>query len=466
MVAVIPLSRMGIALSGGIILAVIFWYLNLDAQIIVHTSDPSSTTQTAISRVSSSSSSTSSSHSSQYRYHHPTPEMWLKQEFPECIVPSSTIRLKQGGRYIYYDANSETNNVPRYDHETCFVMKARYNCAKNINDDDRLVASYITTKLKTNKLLGINSTTTTTTTPIEASNFKFVYQQQTDIETSKNKKDNNNVVTATGFCDFAKVGRSLKGPVGLSDFLLLDQATNNNITNDDTVHSPPKHRTINVLMQGNSYVRQMWESLVCSFRSDITAIQVLMGGPEISTEALKARHNSKIVVDELGTVWSNLTQIQNGGCHAHHPSLNMKDMYRPGVTVPSNTQGCNDNIAMVEFGHQIRFYYIFLPRLYETTALQSIYDESWWNLTHIDVLVFNSNQQTSPFHSTDRVVSVEDWKHTLKNVQVRDTGIFWGADNPWIDNPPDGHPCMPGMPDDEIHLLLFVLLTGYDVVVK
>ena len=30
------------------------------------------------------------------------------------------------------------------------------------------------------------------------------------------------------------------------------------------------------------------------------------------------------------------------------------------------------------------------------------------------------------------------------------------ADNRWITNPPDNHPCMTSVPDDEVHLLLFL----------
>ena len=31
------------------------------------------------------------------------------------------------------------------------------------------------------------------------------------------------------------------------------------------------------------------------------------------------------------------------------------------------------------------------------------------------------------------------------------------ADNPWITNPPDNHPCLPGVADDdEVHLSLFL----------
>ena len=37
-------------------------------------------------------------------------------------------------------------------------------------------------------------------------------------------------------------------------------------------------------------------------------------------------------------------------------------------------------------------------------------------------------------------------------------GYFFGASNPWITHPPDNHPCMPGIPDDEANILLYLLL--------
>jgi hypothetical protein len=30
------------------------------------------------------------------------------------------------------------------------------------------------------------------------------------------------------------------------------------------------------------------------------------------------------------------------------------------------------------------------------------------------------------------------------------------ADSPWITNPPDNHPCLPDVPDDEVHLILIL----------
>ena len=50
-----------------------------------------------------------------------------------------------------------------------------------------------------------------------------------------------------------------------------------------------------------------------------------------------------------------------------------------------------------------------------------------------------------------------DTPKNLKNIQKRDTGQYFGANNPWITDVPDGHPCLPGIPDDEVNLLLMIL---------
>ena len=38
---------------------------------------------------------------------------------------------------------------------------------------------------------------------------------------------------------------------------------------------------------------------------------------------------------------------------------------------------------------------------------------------------------------------------------------YFGADNPAMDKVPDGHSCMPGMPDDQVNIILYILLELY-----
>ena len=46
----------------------------------------------------------------------------------------------------------------------------------------------------------------------------------------------------------------------------------------------------------------------------------------------------------------------------------------------------------------------------------------------------------------------------FRKLQARDLNRWFGADNPGILEKPDAHPCLPGVPDDEANVLLYMLL--------
>ena len=141
--------------------------------------------------------------------------------------------------------------------------------------------------------------------------------------------------------------------------------------------------------------------------------------------------------------------------------------YEKGLPFPSTkTQTFDDNVALVEFGGKIRFYYIFRPYMYEN--LLGVFQEKLQlELQDIDSLVFNDGQEkTISSNNTMREIFISTgvWEqriiwpyHTFRKIQNRDIGSWFGADNPWITHPPDNHACMPGPPDDEVNLLLFLL---------
>ena len=57
-----------------------------------------------------------------------------------------------------------------------------------------------------------------------------------------------------------------------------------------------------------------------------------------------------------------------------------------------------------------------------------------------------------------RLLNISDLLPYFKSIQMRDSGGWWsGADNVGMDHPPDDHPCMPGVPDDELDVLLLAL---------
>ena len=67
---------------------------------------------------------------------------------------------------------------------------------------------------------------------------------------------------------------------------------------------------------------------------------------------------------------------------------------------------------------------------------------------------------TRIFKSTGAWQGLSIWPYSsFKDIQKRDIGKWFGADNPWITNVPDTHACMPGPSDDEINLLLFLIFS-------
>jgi hypothetical protein len=101
--------------------------------------------------------------------------------------------------------------------------------------------------------------------------------------------------------------------------------------------------------------------------------------------------------------------------------------------------------------------------MYSNEALHQIYDQLGIRDHSVDVLVFDNLDESNTGLAYERKVDYSSLTLTLSAFQRRDLGTYFGANNPWITHPPDGHPCMPGIPDDEVNVLLFLLLGGYDI---
>ena len=125
---------------------------------------------------------------------------------------------------------------------------------------------------------------------------------------------------------------------------------------------------------------------------------------------------------------------------------------------------------MVEFGKRIRFYYVFRP--YQLASLHNIAEKVLHlDFANVDKLVVDKrsfkyilqgNQQVRKKFQTNGVLRKKSiYSHKLlQDIQRRDVGRWFGADNPYIWTPPDGHACMPGPPDDVVNLLLFSIFSG------
>ncbi|GAX11667.1 hypothetical protein FisN_7Lh033 [Fistulifera solaris] len=346
---------------------------------------------------------------------------FIRANFPECLSETGIINLKNMGSYLPVLPSVQ----PRYDHYSCYVMKARYNCAHPPDYDKP-----------------------------EASDYELVLNLGHD----NNSKP----------CRLRSLVDALGGPVGLSR---RPTSTSDTVNNSLT----------RIALHGSSYVRQMWEAMVCGFREDITELQVKNPGPSISLSAIKKRGNTPIEFSEIGQPIRGISVIQQKRCHGARQN-DLASFYHPSATqIPHKTiSGCDDGIAMVRFQNATEVYYVFRAQMLSENALNRVYSDYFQIplnnstgvsapvLSKFDALVWNVSTKKPKNMFPEGITaknefSVAHWLPSLKAMQRRDLGIYFGADNPWITKPPDGHPCMPGIPDDEVNLLLYVLYTGYTI---
>ena len=380
-----------------------------------------------------------------------------------------SLKLMEVGAYIPHD------DPPPYDASSCFMMKARYNCA-------------------------VRSNTST-------ANWKLVLRS----------KDGGGGAAAAGGgistanCDLKSFVTDAGGPKGVAKHLLAQQERPNGGETTQTRY--------NVVLTGNSYLRQMTESMTCAWSDQITQLAVYQGGPSVSSSYLSKRgikgdvdsdnlfephemgslsmyhrrldnktiSNSSETTETLGS----LDHIMHQGCrgvanndklmHFFHKDMNPK---------PSTIPDCNDNLFMVEFGSSIRFYYIYRPYMYSN--LTHVYSMLGLHPGDIDRFVFNVGadkvivKQREVYDSLRPGVyeSGLQWRDMTawRRLQELHVGRWSGCDNPGMDHVPDIHPvgagvgfemlsdsltikcrnpqlpqCMPGVPDDEVNLLLYLL---------
>ncbi len=348
---------------------------------------------------------------------------FIRANFPECISETGIIDLKASGSYQPVLSGTQ----PRYDHFSCYLMKARYNCAHPPDYDKP-----------------------------EASDYELVLYLGYDNNTKP--------------CRLRSLVDALGGPAGL--------AQRPSPTSDTISNSPTR-----VTFHGSSYVRQMWEAMVCGFREDITQLLAKQPGPDVSLPAMERRNHSLIEFSEIGKPIRSTEWIQKGRCHGVYKN-ELAGYYRAGVPqVPGDTiDGCNDSIAMARFQQLVEVYFVFRPNDFSANAFNRIYSD-FFQLTDNDgndassgspnvtlnALVWNVGSEKPENILPDGVqakqeIGVDPWLQILMALQRRDIGVYFGADNPWITKPPDGHPCMPGIPDDEVNMVLYSLFTGYTII--
>jgi hypothetical protein len=177
---------------------------------------------------------------------------------------------------------------------------------------------------------------------------------------------------------------------------------------------------------------------------------------------------------EIGNVTSLLTEATKScdtdASSSCQPTERSKAFYRKGVRLPNKLFpfGTSDDLAMVEFGNSIQFYYMFRP--YVLSNLTGVFEKSFGlDPADVNMLLFNDDQEKVVARHADLMRIFEStgvwqarsiWPYSsFKRIQKRAIGRWFGADNPWITRVPDSHACLPGPPDDEVNLLLFLLFS-------
>ncbi|CAE7534383.1 unnamed protein product [Symbiodinium microadriaticum] len=120
---------------------------------------------------------------------------------------------------------------------------------------------------------------------------------------------------------------------------------------------------------------------------------------------------------------------------------------------------------MAEIDGKLRFYFVFRPYIYkDLEGLLSL--KMRLNLSEVDVIVYNDSKRTRRIlplvrkSARPQEIDLTQFFQYMYRLTIRDTGRWFGADNPSIPLPPDFHPCMPGVPDDEADVLLLMLRHG------
>jgi len=291
-------------------------------------------------------------------------------------------------------------------------------------------------------------------------------------------------VSSNSSCDISTLVDSYEGPSGIANYLL---SRSNIIKNSKSINKNESTRNqqkkiVKVLFIGNSYIRQIFEALACRWYNEITDTCFQNSGAVPSLAFLRSRGidpfgnktgegTRYIDINEIG----NFTHInlQKEQCHDFRQIF-----YRDNVTLPANISSipsCNDNIAYIEFGASIRFYNLIRPDIYKPNAINYFMNQLSLKPESIDYIFFNNDHDKHLPKSFASKIRKLVWNarrdlsvllQKLAIIQKKYTGKFYGADNPWITNPPDGHGCMPGVPDDEANLVLFSLLAQNRIMIQ
>ncbi|KAL7515905.1 hypothetical protein ACHAWX_000975 [Stephanocyclus meneghinianus] len=352
--------------------------------------------------------------------------LWFNKH--DGMSPTHVFDLMDGrAKYISISLHNQTDQsraVNTYN-ATCPFMKLRYNCDGTANGR-------------------------------EVQNWNFVLEHNEQ-----------------SVCDLRRLVHHIKGPGGVAKLILSNSSKLTPQTNKE-VDNP----VINIFIHGNSYLRQVFESLACQWHSQITDNLLVHHGKSPTD---KQNRTHKFTQDEIPKVFQyqklipNLLQSKNKTGKYSDNNAQCLSLTDPrskhflGALQPSNIlidiKHCGDDIGMIEFDNSIRFYYIFRPLVYQN--IQHVYDVLGLEPENVHRIIYNDARESTLSHlnenfSPEIVRSSINFGilHSWKKLQNRDIGRWLGADNVGMVKKPDIHACMPGVPDDEANLLLFLLMHG------
>jgi hypothetical protein len=208
-------------------------------------------------------------------------------------------------------------------------------------------------------------------------------------------------------------------------------------------------RYTNVLITGSSYMRQMHEALACRYS-------------HLIVRGLVQLNASLSSLDDFGSIVPMPLPSSGLSCRA----ANSSHFFIAGVAPPRLLdETCQDSLGMVEYAGGLRVFYMFRQYLYDS-ALDQIFSALGLSPVDVDVLVTNYDA-TFNAGILQRVypeVAVLQFDRVLPfffKIQQKDCGWSDRAKNPGLPkDKQDGHPCMPGIPDDELDVLLLALAHG------
>ena len=240
---------------------------------------------------------------------------------------------------------------------------------------------------------------------------------------------------------------------------------------------------VNMLMVGHSYLRQVFEALACRWRDNVTAGILSVGPPRVTAmtqAALKKLAGEALDPRNRELEWFNASG-EPPACHGSQgASGNFGGYYAPDHAPLQAFTDCVDDVAMIELDGNLRIYYIFRPYTYKTRLRELLNSVLGLAYAAVDVVVhlngFEGNAalktlllaelraaRSAAGHRPPFVLEFGPVRETLKAQLLAAMNRTWrggepltlGARNCRLWN--DAHPCLPGIPDDEVDLLFRAL---------